>query len=303
MARTSQSKEVSKKKKGKRPIEEEIGIESKKKKQKIVPTSVKEITEKLRENKQKMHKKKETEPSLQKGISSSSSSKFRNKLHEYRFKNIENAPISCEKFIAWKSFKKNVEILTNLSEYFNELKLKGYSTFKNRSYSPSLVKEFYSHIALKEKELAESDDYVEYGLNVYLNGKEFIVTVEDLGNLLEIEGEIGEFELPEKYDPSSLWEIITERKQKYSSKSNSGLIINPQIRILHYFIAANIQGRSGSFSYISLQDLWLMEHAFDGVSLYLGRFMIEKMRSACRLDKVNLPYGNVITSLVQKKGI
>ncbi|WRX31618.1 Reverse transcriptase [Theobroma cacao] len=216
--------------------------------------------------------------------------------------------------VSWSSKKQNsvalstveaeyvsLEIQTNLFEYFDELKLKGYNTFKNKSYSPSLVKELYSGIALKEKELVYSDDYVEDGLNVYLNGKEFVVIVGDLGNLLEIEGEIGEFELPEKYDPSSLWEIITRRKEKYSSKSNLGLIINPQIRILHYFIAANIQGRSGNLSYISLQDLWLMEHAFNGMSLNLGRFMIEKMRSACRFDKVNLPYGNVITSLVQKK--
>ncbi|WRX15309.1 Reverse transcriptase [Theobroma cacao] len=151
--------------------------------------------------------------------------------------------------VSWSSKKQNsVALSTAKAEYVSL----GYSTFKNRSYSPSLVKEFYSGIALKEKELAESDDYVEDGLNVYLNGKEFIVTAEDLGNLLEIEGEIG---------------------------------------------------RNGSLSYISLQDLWLMEHAFNGVSLNLGRFMIEKMRSAYRLDKVNLPCGNVITSLVQKKGI
>ncbi|WRX27888.1 hypothetical protein QQP08_020375 [Theobroma cacao] len=153
------------------------------------------------------------------------------------------------------------------------------------------------------KELIDSDDYVEYGLNVYLNGKEFVMITDDLRNLLKIEYKEGEFELLEKYDPSSLLEIITGKKEKYSSKSNYGLITSPHIRILHYFMAVNIQGKSGSFSYISLQDLWLMEHAFNGVSLNLGRFMIEKMRSACRLDKVNLPYGNVITSLVQKKGI
>ncbi|WRX29158.1 hypothetical protein QQP08_021645 [Theobroma cacao] len=163
--------------------------------------------------------------------------------------------------VSWSSKKQNSVALSTAEAKYVSL---GYSTFKNRSYSPSLVKEFYSGIALKEKELVEFDDYVEDGLNVYLNGKEFIVTAGDFGNLLKLEGEI---------------------------------------RILHYFIAANIQGRSGSLSYISLQDLWLMEHAFNGVSLNLERFMIEKMRSAYRLDKVNPSYGNVITSLVQKKGI
>ncbi|EOY08685.1 Uncharacterized protein TCM_023723 [Theobroma cacao] len=46
-----------------------------------------------------------------------------------------------------------------------------------------------------------------------------------------------------------------------------------------------------------------MKHAFSGVSLNLGRFMIERMRKACKLEKINLPYGNIITSLVRKKGI
>ncbi|XP_017984325.1 PREDICTED: uncharacterized protein LOC108663621 [Theobroma cacao] len=142
-----------------------------------------------------------------------------------------------------------------------------YSTFKNRSYSASSVKEFYASIALGEEELDDSDDYIENGPNVFLNGKEFVVTTDDLGNLLKVECEEGEFEFPKKYNASSLWEIITGRKEKYSSKSNVGLITSTQIRILHYFVAANIHGRSGSLSYISLQDLWLMEHAFSGVAL------------------------------------
>ncbi|WRX28674.1 hypothetical protein QQP08_021161 [Theobroma cacao] len=234
--------------------------------------SVKEISEKQKEKKQKMEKKKDKELALKKGTSSSSS-KFRNRLHELRFKNIENALISRGKYIDWKSFDKNLEIQTSLSDYFDELKLKEYSSVKSRFYSASLVKEFYSGIALKEMELEDFDDYVEDGLNVYLNGKEFVVITKDLGSLLKIEWEEGEYEFPKKYDLSLLWEIITGRKEKYSSNSNSGLIIIPQIRILHYFIAVNIQRRSGSLSYISFQDLWLMEHAFNGVALNMGRFV------------------------------
>ncbi|WRX16232.1 Integrase [Theobroma cacao] len=114
------------------------------------------------------------------------------------------------------------EIQTSLSYYFDELKLKEYSAFKNRSYSAILVKEFYAHVALGEEELDDSDDCIDNGLNVFLNGKEFVVTADDLGNLLKVECEKGEFEFPEKYDPSSLWEIVTGRKEKYSSKSNAG---------------------------------------------------------------------------------
>ncbi|WRX14565.1 hypothetical protein QQP08_007052 [Theobroma cacao] len=178
------------------------------------------------------------------------------------------------------------------------MKLKYFSTFKNRAYSASLVKKIYSSIAVEKDEFEESDDYLEDGLNVFLNGKEFTVTATDLDSLLKIESEEGEFEFPENYDPSSLWEVIIGKKEKYSSKSNAGLITSPQIQILHYFIAANVHGRGGTFSYISLQDLCLMEHAFNGNPLNLGRFMIERMKGACRLEKINLPYGNIITALV-----
>ncbi|EOY09214.1 Uncharacterized protein TCM_024623 [Theobroma cacao] len=183
------------------------------------------------------------------------------------------------------------------------MKLKDFNTFKNRTYSASLVEEFYANVAIDKDELKDSNDYIDDGLNVYLNGKEFIVTVVDLGNLLKIESEDGDSEMPENYNPTSLWEIITERKEKYSSKSNAGLIKSLQVRILHYFIASNIHGRGGSFSYISFQDLWLMEHAFNGAPLNLGKFMIERMRGVYRLEKINLSYGNMITSLVQKKEI
>lgn len=92
--------------------------------------------------------------------------------------------------------------------------MKQYSTFKNRCYSASLVKEFYTSIALGKEELEDSDDYLDDGLNVFLNGKKFTVTAVDLGNLLKVECEEGEFEFAENYDPSSLWEIIIGSKEK-----------------------------------------------------------------------------------------
>ncbi|EOY03451.1 Uncharacterized protein TCM_018529 [Theobroma cacao] len=249
----------------------------------------------------KTEKKKKKGKSFKKG--NIPSFKFRNNAHENRYRKLENASITCGKYIDWDNFNEILKIQTSLLNYFEELKLKEFSTFKNRSYNANLVKEFYASITLDKDELEDSDDYIEDGLNVFLNGKEFTITAADLRNLLKIECDEGEFEFSENYDPSSLWKITIGKKEKYSSKSNVGLITSPQIRILHYFIAANIHGKSGSFSYISFQDLWLMEHAFSGVSLNLGRFMIERMKGACRLEKINLPYRNIITSLVPKKGI
>ncbi|WRX22572.1 hypothetical protein QQP08_015059 [Theobroma cacao] len=183
------------------------------------------------------------------------------------------------------------------------MKLKKFCTFENRTYSDSLVKEFYASIALDKNELEELKDFINDGLNVFLNGKEFVVTTTDLGNLLKIECEEGDYEISENYDFSSLWEIIIGKKEKYSSKSYASFIKSPQIRILYYFIAENIHGRNGSFSYVGLQDMWLMEHAFNVALLNFGQFMIEKMRGPYQIDKVNLPYGYIITSLVTKKRI
>ncbi|WRX25991.1 hypothetical protein QQP08_018478 [Theobroma cacao] len=195
---------------------------------------------------------------------------------------------------------KTPEIQVDLSYHFEEMKLKKFNTFNIRTYSASLVKEFYASIALDENELDNLEDFISDGLNVFLNGKEFVVTAVDLGSLLKIGCKEGDYEILENYDPSSLWEIITGKKERYSSRSYASLIKSPHIRILHYFITVNIHGRSGNFSYVSLQDIWLMEHAFNAAPLNLGRFMIKRMRGACQIDKVNLPYGNIISSLVKK---
>ncbi|WRX29160.1 Reverse transcriptase [Theobroma cacao] len=114
--------------------------------------------------------------------------------------------------VSWSSKKQNSVALSTAEAKYVSL---GYSPFKNRSYSPSLVKEFYSGIALKEKELVEFDDYVEDGLNVYLNGKELIVTAGDLGNLLKLEGEVG-VKLQKMEDK------ITELENKLKEKENMG---------------------------------------------------------------------------------
>ncbi|WRX25984.1 Retrotransposon gag domain - like 10 [Theobroma cacao] len=54
--------------------------------------------------------------------------------------------------------------------------------------------------------------------NVFLNRKEIVLTTIDLGNLLKIECHVGEYEIPNEYDPLSLWEIIIGKKERSTTK-------------------------------------------------------------------------------------
>ncbi|EOY17401.1 Uncharacterized protein TCM_036565 [Theobroma cacao] len=71
---------------------------------------------------------------------------------------------------------------------------------------------------------------------------------------------------------------------------------------MHYFIATTPHGRNSSFSYISAQDLWLMESMFNDIPLNVGKYMIERIKGTLLRDKANLPYSNIILALIKKKG-
>ncbi|WRX23683.1 Reverse transcriptase [Theobroma cacao] len=105
------------------------------------------------------------------------------KLHKALY-GLKQAPKAC--------FEKSLEFQVVLSDYFEEMKLKKFSTFKNRYYSSSLVKEFYASITLDEDELKDLEDFSNEGLNVFVNGKKFVVTATDLGSLLKIKYEKGD---------------------------------------------------------------------------------------------------------------
>lgn len=49
--------------------------------------------------------------------------------------------------------------------------------------------------------------------------------------------------------------------------------------------------------------MWLIEFALNATYLNLGSFIVERMKGTCHGEKISLAYGNIITSLVRKKGI
>lgn len=107
------------------------------------------------------------------------------------------------------------------------------STFRERFYNPIFVREFCSEIAFDRDKLENLVDFDKSELNVYMKGKEFKMTVANLGNPLSIEYRIGEFEIPKAYDLFPIWEVNIGMKEKHPSKNYASEIKNSQLRICH----------------------------------------------------------------------
>ncbi|EOX94224.1 Uncharacterized protein TCM_003758 [Theobroma cacao] len=73
----------------------------------------------------------------------------------------------------------------DLESYFKPLKLKNMSTFKDRMFRRSLVKELYSTIAIDRIELEDQEGFTEDTLNVFLNGRHLQTCAQDLGEFLK----------------------------------------------------------------------------------------------------------------------
>ncbi|EOX99719.1 Uncharacterized protein TCM_008555 [Theobroma cacao] len=133
MAKTSLTRKVTNKGKEKRPIEDSYVLPPKKKGKMVLDSPA----EMKRESQKKMGPKTKRLATT-KGISIEKGS-------------LDETPL----------------IKADLSRFFDELKIKALSTFEDRYFSPTLVREFYSSITLNKYELEDPNDFVENGLMCY----------------------------------------------------------------------------------------------------------------------------------------
>ena len=49
------------------------------------------------------------------------------------------------------------------------------------------------------------------------------------------------------------------------------------LRFLHHFIASSVQRRTGAFTKLTTDDIWLLEMASTGTKINLARFIMKKM--------------------------
>lgn len=122
-------------------------------------------------------------------------------------------------FCDWDRFNDSPRVKEDLEGHFESLKLRYMSTFGDRMYRLTLIKELYSSIAIDKIELKEEKEFEEDRLNVFLNGEDFQISAQDLGEFLKIEFEVGAYKILEKYEPNHMWEVITGKREKFPQEA------------------------------------------------------------------------------------
>ena len=149
----------------------------------------------------------------------------------------------------------------------------GISKSFEKSFSSLLANEFYFCILIHANEY----DPIKFRyvvLYTFFNGKERILSETDLGKLLGCEHYFGPHEAFDHYLSDNVWDTLA--RQAWSKKIASNLKSLPH-KFLHHFIASTVQCRTGSFSKVTTDDIWLLEMAFKGIKINLARFIMNKM--------------------------
>ncbi|EOY21838.1 Uncharacterized protein TCM_013978 [Theobroma cacao] len=73
--------------------------------------------------------------------------------------------------------------------------------------------------------------------------------------------------------------------------------------MVHNFLASTLQGRISHLRHVSVEDLWMMETIESQFYVNIVEYMIMRMRQVAMREETTLPYGNIISTLVKKKGI
>ena len=88
----------------------------------------------------------------------------------------------------------------------------------------------------------------------------------------EYYGELSE--LPMQYQSNNVWDTLA--RELGCKKVVSNLKSLP-LRFLHHFIASTVQCRTGSFTKLTTDDIWLLEMASKGTKINLSRLIMNKI--------------------------
>ena len=79
--------------------------------------------------------------------------------------------------------------------------------------------------------------------------------------------------MPSPYPVESIWDTLVREPGCKKIASN---LKSPPLRFLHHFIASRIQCRTGSFTKVTTEDVWLLQMATIGTKINLAGFITRK---------------------------
>ncbi|EOY08010.1 Uncharacterized protein TCM_022331 [Theobroma cacao] len=101
-----------------------------------------------------------------------------------------------------------------------------------------------------------------------------------------------------------MWAQVVSRKEPYTTESCSAHHLNSALdRLVHNFLASTLQGRISCLRHVSVEDLWMMETIESQFGVNIAEYMIMRIRQVVMREETTLPYGNISSTLVKKKGI
>ena len=182
----------------------------------------------------------------------------------------------------------------------------GITNLNEKYYSLMLVNEFYSRLLLWSNEYENLPRFNPEVLYTFINGHEKIIIEFDLGKLIGYEFYGDVFEAPRHYQTDNVWDTLA--CEPGCKKVASNLKSLP-LRFLHHFIASSIQCRTGAFTKLTTDDIWLLEMASTGTKINLAHFIMKKMlkimnekekearskRKKTSLSQFAIPYVTLIT--------
>ena len=120
--------------------------------------------------------------------------------------------------------------------------------------------------------------------------------------------------LPMHYQTDNVWDTLARKPSCKKMASNLKFLT---LRFLHHFIASTIQYRTGSFSKLTTDDIWLLEMASKGTKINFAQFIMNKMlkvlnekeneaqskRKKTFQSQFTIPYVTLITHYAKTLGI
>ena len=175
-----------------------------------------------------------------------------------------------------------------------------------------LVNEFYSGILIHANESKNLVRFCYDTLYTFFDDQECKISESILGKLIGCHKYNGPYEAPNHYPFNNVWDTLAVCLGCQKVASNLKFL---PLTFLHHFIALTMQCSTGSFTKVTIDDIWLLEMASSSTKINLARFIINKMikviknkeneaksKKTTEQSQVSIPYVTLITQYAKSSG-